>query len=83
MVPDGSAGVTLGIDTLSKQGFSGLAGKRVGLVTNPSGVDARGIRTSDILSRQKSLIHRRRRLYNRLTNGSNLGNLDIKTRHFE
>jgi len=54
LLPDVEAGVTLGIDTLSKQGFPGLAGKRVGLVTNPSGVDARGIRTLDILSRQKS-----------------------------
>jgi uncharacterized protein YbbC (DUF1343 family) len=46
--------VTLGIDTLAARGFSGLAGKRVGLVTNPSGTSASGRRTIDILRAQKS-----------------------------
>jgi uncharacterized protein YbbC (DUF1343 family) len=46
--------VTLGIDTLAARGFPGLAGKRVGLVTNPSGVSADGRRTLDILRAQPS-----------------------------
>lgn len=49
-----SAKVTLGIDTLAAKGFPGLAGKRVGLVTNPSGVDSHGVRTVDVLLRQKN-----------------------------
>ena len=34
--------VSLGIDELEKENFSPLQGKRVGLVTNPSGADSRG-----------------------------------------
>ncbi len=34
--------VSLGIDELEKSNFSALQGKRVGLVTNPSGADSRG-----------------------------------------
>jgi len=34
--------VSLGIDELEQSNFSALAGKRVGLVTNPSGADSRG-----------------------------------------
>ncbi|MDX6767679.1 MAG: DUF1343 domain-containing protein [Candidatus Methylacidiphilales bacterium] len=49
-----SAAVTLGIDTLAAQGYPILTGKRVGLVTNPSGVNAAGVRTSQILAGQKS-----------------------------
>ena len=32
--------VKTGIEVLRSRGFEGLAGKRVGLVTNPSGVDS-------------------------------------------
>lgn len=39
----------LGIDQLHASGFSGLEGKRIGLVTNPSGVDSAGISTIQIL----------------------------------
>jgi uncharacterized protein YbbC (DUF1343 family) len=35
----------LGIDVLADRGFQDLRGKRVGLVTNPSGVDGRGVPT--------------------------------------
>ena len=35
----------LGIDVLAERGFRDLKGKRVGLVTNPSGVDGRGVPT--------------------------------------
>ena len=36
------AAVSLGIDELEKSNFAVLQGKRVGLVTNPSGVDSKG-----------------------------------------
>ena len=35
----------LGIDVLGERGFRDLKGKRVGLVTNPSGVDSQGVPT--------------------------------------
>lgn len=38
-----------GIEVLRESGFSGLEGKRVGLLTNPSGVDRNLISTIDIL----------------------------------
>ena len=39
----------LGIDVLAERGFRDLKGKRVGLVTNPSGVDGRGRPTWQVL----------------------------------
>ena len=41
--------VVPGIEVLEKRGFPGLKGKRVGLVTNPSGVDRKLRSTIDIL----------------------------------
>ncbi|MEW6512161.1 MAG: DUF1343 domain-containing protein [Bacteroidota bacterium] len=41
--------VQTGIDVLRDQKFAGLAGKRVGLITNPTGVDSRLRSTIDIL----------------------------------
>lgn len=41
--------VSLGIDELEKSNFSVLQGKRVGLVTNPSGADSKGRSAIDIL----------------------------------
>ena len=38
-----------GIEVLRDRGFEGLVGKRVGLVTNPSGVDSKLRSTIDIL----------------------------------
>ena len=38
-----------GIEVLRDRGFAGLEGKRVGLVTNPSGVDSQLNSTIDIL----------------------------------
>ena len=38
-----------GIEVLRERNFAGLEGKRVGLVTNPSGVDSRLKSTIDIL----------------------------------
>ena len=44
-----SGGVVPGIEVLAERGFPGLKGKRVGLVTNPSGVDRKLRSTVDIL----------------------------------
>lgn len=44
-----SAQVKTGIEVLRDRGFEGLLGKRVGLVTNPSGVDLQLNSTVDIL----------------------------------
>ena len=43
--------VSLGIDELEKSNFFALKGKRVGLVTNPSGADSRGRSAIDALYR--------------------------------
>jgi uncharacterized protein YbbC (DUF1343 family) len=45
----GQGAVRPGIEVLESRGFPGLAGKRVGLVTNPSGVDRQLRSTIDIL----------------------------------
>ncbi len=45
-----SAQVKPGIEVLRERGFEGLQGKRVGLVTNPSGVDRNLKSTIDILN---------------------------------
>jgi uncharacterized protein YbbC (DUF1343 family)/CubicO group peptidase (beta-lactamase class C family) len=45
----GPARVLTGIDVLERDGFALLKGRRVGLVTNASGVDAKGARTADVL----------------------------------
>lgn len=42
--------VKTGVEVLRDRGFEGLVGKRVGLVTNPSGVDSRLKSTIDILN---------------------------------
>jgi len=42
--------VRVGIDVLEDQNFEPLRGKRVGLVTNQTGVDSRGRRTIDVLT---------------------------------
>jgi uncharacterized protein YbbC (DUF1343 family) len=44
-----SAQVQLGSDVLAANGFKELQGKRVGLITNPSGVNRRGESTIDLL----------------------------------
>ncbi len=50
-----SAAVDLGIDVLKSQGFAPLAGKRVGLVTNQTGVDSAGTKTRLILKRAQGV----------------------------
>lgn len=44
-----SGQVKLGSDVLAERGFRDLAGKRVGLLTNPSGVNRSGISTIELL----------------------------------
>lgn len=43
------AKIQLGIDVLESQNFKILAHKRVGLLSHPAGVNARGVRTAEIL----------------------------------
>ncbi len=47
----GAQAVKLGIDTLRDTGFSAVAGKRIGLVTNQTSTDSGGQRDRSILSR--------------------------------
>ena len=49
------AAVELGIDVLKAQGFAPLAGKRVGLVTNQTGVDSSGTKTRVLLRRAQNV----------------------------
>jgi len=51
LVPDAPAQVQLGSDVLAANGFKELQGKRVGLITNPSGVNRSGESTIDLLRR--------------------------------
>lgn len=53
-VPQGSE-VELGVDRLVAGGFYEIKGKRVGLVTNPSGVDGKGRATCEILHKAKEV----------------------------
>ena len=47
--------VKTGVDVLEEQGFAPLRGKRVGLITNQTGVDAHGRRTIDVLAHAPGL----------------------------
>ena len=47
--------VRTGIEVLEGRGFEGLEGKRVGLVTNPSGVDRNLRSTIDILNEAENV----------------------------
>jgi len=49
------APVLCGIDVLEQQNFAPLAGKRIALVTNQTGLDQSGHRTVDVLSAAKNL----------------------------
>lgn len=51
--------VTLGIDVLLAEGHPALAGKKIGLVTNPSGVNRDLVPTADLLAadRRWKLVH--------------------------
>jgi uncharacterized protein YbbC (DUF1343 family) len=47
--------IETGIDALEAQHFAPLRGKRVGLITNQTGVDANGRRTIDVLSKAEGV----------------------------
>jgi uncharacterized protein YbbC (DUF1343 family) len=51
-----SGGVELGIDVLESNGYALLKNKRVGLITNQTGVDSRGIRTRVLLRKNGNLV---------------------------
>lgn len=48
--------VELGIDVLKQQGYNVLAGKRVGLITNQTGIDSNGTRTRVLLKQHCNLV---------------------------
>jgi len=50
--------VMLGIDVLEAEGFKAIAGKKIGLLTHPAGVNRRGESTVDVIrrSRQSRLV---------------------------
>ena len=54
-VPSARSQVQLGIDVLEQDGFSALKGKRIGLVTNHTGIDSHGIKTRKILAAAKAV----------------------------
>ncbi|MHB9096750.1 MAG: exo-beta-N-acetylmuramidase NamZ domain-containing protein [Syntrophales bacterium] len=47
--------VATGIDVLKEGGFSLLKGKRIGLITNHTGLDSEGTRTLDLLSKAEGI----------------------------
>lgn len=49
-----AAKVSLGIDVLEAMDFAPLKGKRVGLLTNPAGVNSAGVSSIDVLRRAKN-----------------------------
>src|SRR4051812_1659008 len=51
----GSGNVRLGIDVLVANGFKQLDGKRVGLITNQTGIDSNGVTTIDRLHDAKNV----------------------------
>jgi len=50
------AAVELGIDVLADNNYAQLRGKRVGLITNQTGVNARGVRTRVLLKQNCNLV---------------------------
>jgi uncharacterized protein YbbC (DUF1343 family) len=53
--PVAGARIETGIDVLAAEHFAALRGKRVGLITNQTGVDALGRRTIDVLAKADSV----------------------------
>src|SRR5438093_2814273 len=51
-----SGAVELGIDVLESNGYALLKNKRVGLITNQTGMDSRGIRTRVLLRKNCNLV---------------------------
>jgi len=55
LLPGQARRVTTGIEVLKQQGFKILEGKRIGLVTNPTGVDNQLVSDIDILHHAKNV----------------------------
>ncbi|MBV9010082.1 MAG: DUF1343 domain-containing protein [Verrucomicrobia bacterium] len=51
-----NAAVELGIDVLEANNYEQLQGKRIGLITNQTGVDSRGVRTRVLLRKHTNLV---------------------------
>src|SRR3979411_1870017 len=51
-----SAAVELGIDVLEQSNYAVLRGKRVGLITNQTGIDSRGSLTRALLRQNCNLV---------------------------
>lgn len=58
VIPRARGPVSPGIDMLAAQGFAPLAGLRVGILTNRSGIDAEGRRTVDVLAHAQGVALR-------------------------
>ena len=58
-----SGAVTLGIDQLEKANFAILQGKRVGLITNPSGADSKGRSAIDVLYQGQGTVFKLVKLF--------------------
>ena len=50
------ASVSLGIDVLAQRDYEILRGKRIGLITNQTGVDSHGVRTRVLLKKHCNLV---------------------------
>src|SRR5438477_946384 len=48
--------VELGVDVLEANGYALLKNKRVGLITNQTGIDSRGVRTRVLLRENCNLV---------------------------
>jgi uncharacterized protein YbbC (DUF1343 family) len=55
-VATAQASVRLGIDVVADHGYSLLAGKRIGLITNQTGINAEGTKTRLLLKRHCNLV---------------------------
>ncbi|MFT3767267.1 MAG: DUF1343 domain-containing protein [Minicystis sp.] len=50
-----ASAIATGIDVLEREGFAPLKGRRIGLITNPSGIDRAGRSTVDVLHAAEGL----------------------------
>ena len=77
--------VNTGLDVLEAQGFAPLRGKRVGLITNQTGVDRRGRSVIDLLANAAgvklvALFNPEHGLYGRADEKVESSSLDVKTK---
>ena len=81
----GTRPVNTGLDVLEAQGFAPLRGKRVGLITNQTGVDRRGRSVIDLLANAPgvklvALFNPEHGLYGRADEKVESSSLDVKTK---